>query len=129
MWVPLESGSAIPAAIRHRIVVARADSLETAAPDTPAHRRAVPVGADGAGPGVARSPGGPWVAVNGPGNTSGHRRTMIPLDGSTRIAQRFATDWIKLGPDGRAWKGDSSSNANWYGYNADRCTRWATGGW
>ena len=44
---------------------------------------------------------------------------MIPLDGTPRIAQRFATDWILLGPDGRAWKGDSSSNANWYGYNAE----------
>jgi murein DD-endopeptidase MepM/ murein hydrolase activator NlpD len=43
---------------------------------------------------------------------------MIPLEGSSRIAQRFAADWILLGPDGRAWKGDSSSNANWYGYNA-----------
>lgn len=115
MWVPLESGSAIPAAIRHRIVVARADSLETAAPDT-LLTAALPVGRTAP---VLASPlaGGPWVAVNGPGNTSGHRRTMIPLDGLTRIAQRFATDWIKLGPDGRAWKGDSSSNANWFGYN------------
>jgi len=115
MWVPLESGSTIPAAIRHRIVVARADSLETAAPDT-LLTIAVPVGRTAP---VLASPlsGGPWVAANGPGNASGHRRTMIPLDGSTRIAQRFATDWIKLGPDGRAWKGDSSSNANWYGYN------------
>jgi len=115
LWVPLDAGSATPAAIRHRIVVARADSLETAVPDT-LLTSAVPVGRTAP---VFASPlaGGPWVAANGPGNTSGHRRTMIPLDGSTRIAQRFATDWIKLGPDGRAWRGDSSSNANWFGYN------------
>ena len=114
LWVPIEGG-ATPAAIRHRIVAVRADSLETAVPDT-LWTGAVPVGRVAP---VLASPlsGGPWVAVNGPGNTSGHRRTMIPLEGTTRIAQRFATDWIKLGPDGRAWKGDSSSNANWYGYN------------
>lgn len=117
LWVPIEAGGAIPAALRHRIVAVRADSLETAAPDTLV-TGSVSVGR--VAPTLA-SPlrGGPWFAVNGPGNTSGHRRTMIPLDGTPRIAQRFATDWILLGPDGRAWKGDSSSNANWYGYNAE----------
>lgn len=60
--------------------------------------------------------GGPWLAANGPGNTSGHRRTVIPLGGVGRIAQRFATDWLKLGPDGRPWQGDSTKNENWYGY-------------
>lgn len=115
LWVPLEPGGAVPSAVSHRVVVARADSLESGAPDTlltdptPVGRLAPVLGAP--------LQGGPWVAVNGPGNTSGHRRTMIPLGGTSRIAQRFATDWIKLGPDGRAWKGDSSSNANWYGYN------------
>ena len=115
LWVPLEPGSAIPSAVNHRLIVARADSLETAAPDTMV-TDPTPVGRVAP---VLGSPlrGGPWVAINGPGNTSGHRRTMIPLGGSSRIAQRFATDWIKLGPDGKAWKGDSSSNANWYGYN------------
>jgi hypothetical protein len=115
LWVPLDAGSAIPLAVSHRIVVARADSLESGAPDTlwtdptPVGRVAPVLGAP--------LQGGPWAAINGPGNTSGHRRTMIPIGGTSRIAQRFATDWIKLGPDGRAWKGDSSSNANWYGYN------------
>ena len=60
--------------------------------------------------------GGPWVAVNGPSNTSGHRRTAIPLDGEAQIGQRFATDWIKLGPDGLAFHGDSLVNSNWYGH-------------
>ena len=117
MWVPMEPGSAIPVSIHHMIVAVRSDSVNTAAPDTLV-TGSTPVGPEAP---VYASPlkGGPWVAVNGPGNTSGHRRTMIPLNGTTRIAQRFATDWIMLGPDGRAWKGDSSSNANWYGYNAE----------
>jgi hypothetical protein len=115
LWIPIESGSAVPAGVSHRIIAARADSLETAMPDTLV-TTGVPVSRVAP---VLAAPfhGGPWMAVNGPGNTSGHRRTMVPIAGTARIAQRFATDWIKLGPDGRAWKGDSSSNANWYGYN------------
>jgi hypothetical protein len=113
--VPLEPGSAIPGAITHRLMLAPPDSLTAGTADSLV-TGPVPVGRVAP---VLASPlkGGPWVALNGPGNTSGHRRTMIPLGGTLRIAQRFATDWIKLGPDGRAWKGDSSSNANWYGYN------------
>jgi murein DD-endopeptidase MepM/ murein hydrolase activator NlpD len=70
-------------------------------------------------PAVAiRSPlrDGPWLAANGPSNSSGHRRTVIPLSGVGRIAQRFATDWVKFGPDGKLWQGDSTRNENWYGY-------------
>jgi len=107
--------SATPRALSHRIVVAPTDSVAQP-PDTiagyrvPVRRRSLP---------VLRSPfgnGGVWVAVNGPGNTSGHRRTGIPLEGQVRIAQRFATDWIELGPDGTPFHGDSTKNENWYGH-------------
>lgn len=36
-----------------------------------------------------------------------------------RIAQRFAIDWARLGPDGRLFHGDANSNDNFYGYGAD----------
>src|SRR5712691_8771706 len=39
-----------------------------------------------------------WLAANGPSNSSGHRRTIVPVDGTGRIAQRFAIDWIQLRP-------------------------------
>jgi hypothetical protein len=35
-----------------------------------------------------------WAAVNGLSNESDHRRTLVPLDGSARISQRFAIDWV-----------------------------------
>lgn len=104
----------VPGGIRHRLMATRADTLETAPPDT-----LVTGVVEVLAPAVtvaALLTGGPWVAGNGPGNISGHRRTRIPLDGTVRIAQRFATDWLKYGPDGRAWKGDSTVNANWYGH-------------
>ncbi len=106
---------AVPETLNHRIHTTHADSVDGPAGlvvNGPA------VAVDRTAPIQIRSPlkGGPWAAMNGPGNLSGHRRTVIPLDGEGRIAQRFATDWIKLGPDGRAWQGDSTVNANWYGY-------------
>lgn len=106
---------AVPDRLDHRLVVAHGDSLETGSADT---LGGIGVEVDRHAPAVLASPltGGPWLAANGPGNTSGHRRTVIPLEGSARIPQRFATDWIKLGPDGTAWRGDSTKNANWFGY-------------
>lgn len=64
-----------------------------------------------------RGPG--WLAANGPSNISGHRRTIIVLEGRARIPQRFATDWVKLGPDGRLFHDDPSKNANWYDFGAE----------
>jgi hypothetical protein len=63
---------------------------------------------------------GRWLAANGFSNDTGHRRAEIPIDGEARIAQRFATDWVKLGDDGLiARNGDLSQNANYYTYGAE----------
>ena len=61
-------------------------------------------------------PAGDWVAANGPSNTSGHRRALQIVDGRARIAQRFAIDWVKLGPDGRVFHGDKALNPSWYDF-------------
>ena len=37
-----------------------------------------------------------WVAANGPSNTSGHRRALIPIQGRAMISQRFAINWVRL---------------------------------
>lgn len=60
-----------------------------------------------------------WVAAYGPSNDAPHRRTMLPLEGRLRIPQRFATDWVRAGADGRAWHGDPSKNENWNAYGAN----------
>jgi len=61
-------------------------------------------------------PAGDWVAANGPSNTSDHRRALQIVDGRARIAQRFAIDWVKLGPDGRVFHGDKALNPSWYDF-------------
>jgi murein DD-endopeptidase len=34
-----------------------------------------------------------------------------------RVPQRFAVDWALLGDDGRLFRGESTTLANWYGYD------------
>jgi biotin carboxyl carrier protein len=52
-------------------------------------------------------------------NTSGHRRTIVVVNGKARIAQRFATDWVRIGPDGLAFRGDPAKNSSWSAYGAE----------
>jgi murein DD-endopeptidase len=69
---------------------------------------------------VSRAPllGSVWVAFNALGSAD-HRRSLNALDGKERIPQRFAVDWMRLGPDGRLFRGDAKSNANFYDYGAE----------
>lgn len=60
-----------------------------------------------------------WLAANGVSNKSEHRRALVPINGKARIAQRFATDWIKLGTDGQAFHGNPANNASWYAYGTE----------
>jgi hypothetical protein len=66
---------------------------------------------------VLRAPlrGSAWVAFNAFSNAD-HRRALVTVDGKVRIAQRFAIDWMCLGPDGRLFHSDPKSNGNFYEY-------------
>ncbi|MDR3715371.1 MAG: M23 family metallopeptidase [Puia sp.] len=63
--------------------------------------------------------GGHWVAVNGPSDTSVHRRVWAVTNGKGHIAQRFAIDWGKIGEDGHPYHGDPTKNSSWYGYGSE----------
>jgi len=63
--------------------------------------------------------GGGWVASHALSNGSSHRRTLLAIDGRARIAQRFAIDWTRIGPDGQVFRGDPSRNQNWTPYGAE----------
>jgi len=102
-----------PHALRHRLTFKREDTetaLDTARVDVV--RRAP----------ITLAPpltGDRWVAANALSNGSSHRRSIVVVNGRARIAQRFAIDWIRLGPDGQAFHGDPANNANWYGYGSE----------
>jgi hypothetical protein len=113
MWVPVTG--APPRALRHRVMT-RPDTgtasptvLET--PPVPVSNSVVVI--------AAPLHGGPWLAANGPGAESGHRRAMIPLFGSYYIAQRFAIDWVKLDASYKTYRGDSLENSSYYAYGND----------
>ena len=114
VWLDLGSGVKAPATLVHRFLLGRPDSAAKP-PDTVGPVR---IAVSSAPPIVLSTPldHGLWLARHGPSNIADHRRTVISVNGVSTIAQRFATDWIMLGPDHRMWHGDSTVNRNWYGY-------------
>jgi hypothetical protein len=59
-----------------------------------------------------------WIAFNAL-SSADHRRSLNAIDGRERIPQRFAIDWMQLGPDRRLFHGDKKSNADYYDYGAE----------
>ena len=114
MWVTLGSPSKVPSALEHKIAV-KVGKYPDAITVQCAH---VAVDRDVA---VISPPlrGDNWVAGNGPANSSGHRRALIPIDGHAQIAQRFAIDWVRMNPDGNTFIGDEKNNKNYRAYGSD----------
>jgi len=59
-----------------------------------------------------------WVAFNAYGTTD-HRRSFNPVDGRLSVAERFAIDWMCLGPDGKLFNNDPKDNNSYYCYGAE----------
>jgi murein DD-endopeptidase MepM/ murein hydrolase activator NlpD len=109
MWVTVDAGSAVPNTLRHR-VTGRTQPVEGGVVRVSAARPIV------LGPPLR---GADWLAANGPANGSGHRRAIIPIEGRTPIAQRFAIDWVRFGPDRATFTGDRLDNKNYRAYGAE----------
>jgi murein DD-endopeptidase MepM/ murein hydrolase activator NlpD len=60
-----------------------------------------------------------WIASNGPGNNSVHRRALTPINGTATIAQRFAIDWTNRGADSNTYAGDPNQNRSYHAYGAE----------
>lgn len=114
MWVTVDAAQDLPTTIRHLLTV----KLGSYPEELTVHTDTIPVRR---GPIVITPPlaGENWAAANGPSNTSGHRRALIPIDGRAVISQRFAIDWVKLGDDGKTYHGDPKDNKNYYAFGAE----------
>ncbi|HKQ63218.1 MAG TPA: M23 family metallopeptidase [Candidatus Polarisedimenticolaceae bacterium] len=117
LWVDLDPAVALPHALRHRLTFA----IEKVESEKTVEGAAVDVRADSPvvlGP-MLRGEG--WMAANGPSNSpeNGHRRAINTVDGTARIGQRFAIDWIQLGASGGLWSKGPDKNESWYGYRAE----------
>lgn len=123
LWLTFETRSAVPAVLRHTLTARINPAADTAGTGGGAEIKST--GAEiklQAGRQLVLSPplrGDGWLAANGPSNTSGHRRALIPVGGAAHIAQRFAIDWVQLREDGKTWAGDQLKNESYRAYGAE----------
>lgn len=115
LWVPLD-GPTPPASVRHRLTIlqgtgdsARTHILEGGAASVT--REIAVLGPPLRGEG--------WLTANGPDAQTGHRRALIPIEGTAAIAQRFAIDYVKMDQSGRRFVGDSLKNESYYAEGVD----------
>jgi len=109
VWIAMADGQSVPASLHHRITVGEL-SLDAAVVSTSTQKPVV------IGPPLR---GSDWMAVNGPGRDSGHRRALIATEGSARIAQRFGIDWVQMHPAGGTFQGDAKDNKSYRAYGAE----------
>ena len=115
LWVPLD-GRTPPASVRHRITISQGagDSVRTHVLEGGASSvtREIAV----LGPPLR---GDGWLAANGPDAQTGHRRALIPVEGTAAIGQRFAIDYVKMDENGRRFTADSLKNESYYAEGVD----------
>ena len=115
MWVPVDESNALRA-LRNRVTVEQGmgDSTRTQELEGPG----VTVGRTGdpIGPPLR---GGVWLAANGPSARSGHRRALITVGGAPSIAQRFATDYVKVNDTDSTYSGDRLKNESYFAERND----------
>jgi hypothetical protein len=116
MWIALPLEAAVPRALRHRLFFATSDASAPAAGESSIDDIKVPVSGDRVIELPSPLPPGVWLAGNGPRNDSDHRRSLVPLNGKARISQRFAIDWLLVGPNGNTSHDDRDKNENYWGF-------------
>jgi hypothetical protein len=115
LWVPLDHRGA-PGSLRHRVTISQGsgDSARTHTIEggrTPVIRDVAVIGPPLRGTG--------WLTANGPDPQTGHRRGLIPVDGTAAIAQRFGIDYVKMDTNGRRFTGDSLKNESYFAHGTD----------
>lgn len=108
--IALPEGTSIPSTLHH--VVYFTDGTQVSGAD-------VAVATD---PIMIAPPvrGSNWYVGNGPTiKRIYHRDAILQIFGKYYVPERFAVDWVKLGPDGRGFTNDGSNLDDWYGYNSD----------
>ena len=119
LWLALPPGTP-PASLRHQLTFAEPDGGIERADDV--RLRLAPGAPISIGPPLR---GGRWLAVEGPGNhLSHHWGSMVAIDGTLSIPQRFAIDWFGLDAGNHSVRGAhdnlaATSDEDWVGYRHD----------
>lgn len=117
MWIDLVKGAPIPTRLQHQFRLKKSGdekNYELDAPMTVVSNKLPEI--------VSPLRGKDWVALAGPANTATaarHRRSAQVFEGTPRIAQRYAIDWVRLGDNGQTYQGDRRKNRSYYSYGAE----------
>lgn len=119
LWITVGNQDTLPHVLLHKITFSTKEASSpgvTGGDDAILAAFAVPVSDDPVS--VLSSPfaEGIWVAGDGPANNSPHRRSLLAIDGSVHAPERFASDWVKVGPNGDTNHG-SKSNSDFWDYD------------
>ena len=116
LWIELAANQSAPANLRHLLVFSSTPAGTDIPSDATLEDFPVPVHQNPAP--VLRPPfdGGIWLAGNGPTNDSDHRRSIFAIDGQIYSPERFAIDWVKVGPNGDTRHDGTSKNENWWSW-------------
>lgn len=118
--VVLDKDTAVPENLMHAVGISVPEPMpplfpgtmtEHVAPVTVQTRKPVVIAPPLAGPG--------WLDGNGCCGMSAHRMALNPINGQLWGAERFAIDYLQLGPDGRVFEGDSAKLESYPYYGAD----------
>lgn len=116
LWVKLPADRPVPANLRHRLVFAFKPAGSPSPSDTTLERYEVSVRQDSVPKISPPFNGGIWVAGDGPMNNANHRRSIFAIDGHIYSPERFAIDWVKVGPNGDSRHDGATKNENWWGW-------------
>jgi hypothetical protein len=117
VWIDLPAGAS-PRALHHRLAF-------TDGQGRPSRVDGVPVIVSDRAPLHLGAPlkGGVWLAHEGPGNAHSHHwGSLVAVNGTLTIPQRYAIDFVGIDKHGRAFKPvkdiHATSYADWFGYGA-----------
>jgi murein DD-endopeptidase len=120
LWLTLRPDAPVPHRLTHRVVFVSSDARLTESATTTATLENFPVELPYGTVPVLSSPfrDGVWVAGDGPANDSGHRRALLAIDGQVHAPERYASDWVKVGPNGDSHQGTAHNEDYWaFGQN------------
>lgn len=117
VWLTLPAGE-VPHILHHRIIFTdendqarRVDGVPVVVTDRPPLHLGAPL------------KGSRWLAHEGPGNAHSHHwGSVVAVNGTLTIPQRFAIDFVGIDKQGRAFKPvndiHATTYADWFGYGA-----------
>jgi len=118
--VAIDKGAAVPTQLVHAVGLSLPEPMvplfsgtmtETVAPVKVQTRKPVVVSPPLAGP--------QWLDGNGCCDIGAHRMALNPINGQLWAAERFAIDYVQLGPDGKLFSGDQAKVESYPYFGAD----------